>query len=216
VTNILGLASKSLFHVGAGNASAPLVAAPISDQLQSYSTPIVTTLAKNQVVQLPPSEIALSTSTPDLSEEDERAYFLNDLGVTYIATMTSKNVLDNNTINGMIAALQSIVQIYGTMILPVLYGLLGTIVFEMRKMLNPLRPHTSTIRVIVRTFLGGLTGLIIAFLFKPLHVNYGEGQFAEAPVFLVAFLMGFSIDVFFTMLDALVNVVSRSVTTKVT
>jgi hypothetical protein len=216
-TGAPGAASNTLLPGGDNivNASETEAAAPISTELQSYSSPSVTPTANNPSGSSPQTPASAATET--LSAEDERAYFLNDLGVTYIATMTSKTVgLDDNTINGRITDIQSIVEIYGTMILPVLYGLLGTIVFEMRRMLNPLRPNTATIRIVVRVFLGGLTGLVIAFLFKPLQVNYGNGQFAGAAVFLVAFLMGFSIDVFFATLDGLVQWVSRSVTAKTT
>lgn len=222
VTNILGAVSKSLFHASDHHVDVPQApaVATIGTQLESYSGKAATSLtpvANTQGSGHSSPQASALASAENLSEEDERAYFLNDLGVTYIATMTSKNVgLDNNTINGMISMLQGIVEIYGTLILPVLYGLLGTIVFEMRKMLNPLRPNTATIRIVVRTFMGGLTGLIIAFLFKPLHADYGQGQFAGASVFLVAFLMGFSIDVFFTMLDGLVSALTRSITPKTT
>ena len=111
----------------------------------------------------------------------------------------------------LIAYARQSIELYGVFILPTLYGMLGTLVYELRNILNPMRPNAKAERIVVRTLLGGLAGLSIMFLFKPIQAAGGVTLPSGVAVFGIAFLLGFSIDVFFSALDRMVTTVSQMV-----
>lgn len=156
-----------------------------------------------------PGGVAEGPGGPDV---DSRTNFLQHMGVALVAFQTSENAFAKEySIARLITICRGIIELYGGIILPSLYGMLGTIVFEMRKMLNPLRPSASSERVVVRAALGGLAGLSITFVFKPLHMAGGAEQLGGVAIFGAAFILGFSIDVFFLLLDRMVNFLSQSI-----
>lgn len=155
----------------------------------------------------PPTDAADSLRLNHLS----RTKFLQDEGMPVLAIETAtEGVSAQISIPVLISVCRSIIELYGVLILPALYGMIGTIVFELRRILNPLTPSASLERVIVRTALGGLAGISITFVFRPLHSASNEVTPSGIAIFGVAFILGFSIDVFFTMLDRMVGMVSQS------
>ncbi|MGH7066470.1 MAG: hypothetical protein ACREFO_07630 [Acetobacteraceae bacterium] len=108
--------------------------------------------------------------------------------------------------------LQRWLNLLRTLVLPALYGLLGATVFQLRAILNPLLPNPSAARLLCRLALGGFAGLSTALVFGPdagkvleASSSYGIGTFG------LAFLLGFSVDVFFSILDRLVAAASQAV-----
>lgn len=91
-------------------------------------------------------------------------------------------------------------------ILPSLYGALGAMLFFMRSILDPLQPNPRWVRIIHRMALGALAGIIVAWFWQPLSVDGGELQNAGFGPFTFAFIAGFSMDIFFALLDRLVAV----------
>jgi Zn-dependent protease len=76
--------------------------------------------------------------------------------------------------------------------------------FQMRRILDPLSPNPQFINLIHRVALGALAGMILAWFMAP-DTRFGEdvGTIGFG-LFSFAFLFGFSIDVFFTLLDEFV------------
>ncbi|MBA3811800.1 MAG: hypothetical protein H0X27_09225 [Caulobacteraceae bacterium] len=166
----------------------------------------------------PPAPIANAGTSEELAADRirqnhiSRTNFLTDEGMGVVAIETSQDEVSTPIgIPALISSCRSIIELYGVLILPALYGMIGTIVFELRKILNPLTPSASIERVIVRTALGGLAGISITFVFRPLHSAANDVTPSGIAVFGIAFILGFSIDVFFTLLDRMVGVVSQSI-----
>lgn len=91
-------------------------------------------------------------------------------------------------------------------ILPGLYGALGAMLYFMRSILDPLQPNPRWVRIVHRMALGALAGIIVAWFWQPLGGPGGDlGSVGFGP-FTFAFIAGFSMDIFFTLLDRLVAV----------
>ena len=99
----------------------------------------------------------------------------------------------------------------GSWVLPSFYGMLGAVIFHMRRFLDPTLPNPSWLRVIYRTLLGGFAGVIIVWFLTPSSQKLTQPAFATLTSFGLAFLVGFSTDVFFQALDRLVNYLSQAV-----
>ncbi|MGO7171387.1 hypothetical protein AB9F47_30505 [Rhizobium leguminosarum] len=89
-------------------------------------------------------------------------------------------------------------------ILPGLYGALGALIFYLRQILNPILPDPPFEKIVHRVALGGFAGIIFAWFWAPKPDAMGDFNVLTINSFTVAFLIGFSIDVFFTALDRIV------------
>lgn len=97
-------------------------------------------------------------------------------------------------------------------ILPLLYGLLGAFAFVLRKLTEDTRrmvyTKESDLKYVLRIHLGALAGLAVGLFFVP------EDTSITLPVSLsplaVAFLTGYSVEFFFSALDRIINMVSKS------
>ncbi len=101
--------------------------------------------------------------------------------------------------------------VYALFYLPALYGAMGAIMYHMRMILNPLRPNPPLVRFFHRVFLGALVGIMVSFLFTPESRLGSEVATIGFTSFVLAFLFGFSLNIFFTSLDHFVNVVEAGV-----
>lgn len=97
----------------------------------------------------------------------------------------------------------------GLWVLPALYGMLGSAVFHMRRYLDSSVPDPSWIRSLYRTALGGFAGIILVWIWTPTAAKSADPAFATLSAFTVAFLVGFSTDIFFQALDRIVLNVSQ-------
>lgn len=103
------------------------------------------------------------------------------------------------------------VGIYALWILPALYGAMGAVMYHMRWVLDPLLPHPSPLRLLHRVVLGALSGVVLGWFYAP-GTAIGEAATEVGfSLFVVAFLFGFSLDIFFALLDRLVTFSERSV-----
>ncbi|NVK72166.1 MAG: hypothetical protein HWE24_01695 [Oceanospirillaceae bacterium] len=104
-------------------------------------------------------------------------------------------------------AAQSFVQMLQNYLLPLIYGLLGALIFVLRTLLQQVRNLTYTssreIGYRLRLTLGCLAGMITGWFLKP-----NMGEMALSPMAL-AFLAGYSIEVLFTILDKLIDSIRR-------
>jgi hypothetical protein len=97
-------------------------------------------------------------------------------------------------------------------VLPFLYGLLGASVFVMRDLLNPRTPTKGFFPTLLRIALGGIAGIIIGWFWVPTASKTAEIASITSVPFGLAFLTGFSIDVFFSLLDRLNRTISDPTT----
>lgn len=99
----------------------------------------------------------------------------------------------------------------GSWALPALYGMLGAVIFHMRRILDPSLPNPSWLRFAFRILLAGFAGVIVVLLWTPSAKENAPPAFASFTSFGLAFLVGYSTDVFFEGLDRLVGYVSQAV-----
>ena len=103
------------------------------------------------------------------------------------------------------------VHFLGAWLLPALYGMLGAVIFHMRRLQDPTVPNPSWLRFAYRIVLGGFAGIIVVWVWTPAPGKTSQPEFATLTSFGVAFLVGFSTDVFFQALDRLVNYASQAI-----
>ena len=99
----------------------------------------------------------------------------------------------------------------GLWYLPALYGMLGSVVFYMRRFLDPNVPNPPWINTAYRIFLGAFAGIIVVWFWAPTPHKGGEMTFSNLSSFAVAFLVGFSIEIFFQAMDRLVTNIGQAV-----
>jgi xanthine/uracil permease len=81
----------------------------------------------------------------------------------------------------------------------------------MRRLLDPRVPNPSWLRFAYRIVLGGFAGIIVVWFWTPSSPKLAQPEFATLTSFGLAFLVGFSTDVFFQGLDRLVSYLSQAV-----
>lgn len=99
----------------------------------------------------------------------------------------------------------------GQWVLPALYGMLGASIFYMRRLLDPIIPDPSFMRITFRLLLGGFAGIIIVWFWTPSSQRPSQGEFATLTSFGIAFIVGYSTDVFFRALDRMVEYLTQAV-----
>ena len=98
----------------------------------------------------------------------------------------------------------------GLWVLPALYGMLGAVVFHLRRILDPATPELSWMRITFRVLLGGFAGIIVVWFWTPSASKLSQAEFVTLSSFGLAFLVGFSTDVFFRALDRLVDYLTQA------
>ena len=104
--------------------------------------------------------------------------------------------------------------LYSMIILPAVFGALGAIVYFMRPLLSPQLPNPGKTHTLYRIALGALAGMILAWLGMGMFGADEAFKSAGLGLFALAFILGFSIDVFFDLLDRLVGI-SRGAVKKI-
>ena len=99
----------------------------------------------------------------------------------------------------------------GSWLLPALCGMLGAVLFHMRRLLDPNLSNPTFLRFAYRIVLGGFAGVIVVWLWMPSAPKLSQPDFATLTSFSVAFRVGFSTDVFVQALDRLVTYPSQVV-----
>ncbi len=102
------------------------------------------------------------------------------------------------------STLKNSVAMRATWLMPFLYGLLGAMIFVMRNITSERRPAMEVFPMIVRLSLGGLAGIVIGWFSASVGTGSPavSGNILSLPLVL-AFLTGYGIDVFFSLLDRL-------------
>lgn len=151
-----------------------------------------------------------SSETVDTLLEALRVFFFNAAAFIAEARLTSMNPVKPIPIYETILRLHEAMNTFGTWYLPALYGMLGSTVFHMRRFLDPNSPNPSSIRTAYRIFLGAFAGIVVVWFWAP-SPKSGEPVVSALSSFSVAFLVGFSIDIFFQALDRLVTKVAQAI-----
>lgn len=99
----------------------------------------------------------------------------------------------------------------GLWILPAIYGALGSLMYYMRSIMNPILPNPSISKVALRMSLGGFAGIAIAWFWSPPLSREIIVTDVTVGTLAIAFLVGFSIDIFFGLLDRLVTIAMNSI-----
>jgi hypothetical protein len=99
------------------------------------------------------------------------------------------------------------IAIFGLWTLPALYGLFGALVFHLRTMMNPLIATPNLI--VVRGALAMMAGVSISWMFNALTGAGSTDHPGGITAFGLAFVFGYSIDVFFKALDKVVASLSK-------
>jgi hypothetical protein len=193
---------KEVFKSGV-DASNPTNNVTIASYLKNYSKS-----------DQPPAKKSLPSPAVDLKNLDIHSL----LGV-YISNIRAFNSTINvgfdplapNDYSYYIAQLRDSMSFLGSWILPALYGMLGAVIFHMRRLLDPTVPNPSWLRFAYRIVLGGFAGIILVWFWTPSSQKLAQPEFATLTSFGLAFLVGFSTDVFFQALDRLVNYLSQAV-----
>jgi hypothetical protein len=103
------------------------------------------------------------------------------------------------TIRGLLAP-------YSTWILPSLYAALGCMLFFMRAILDDSQKNPSPSKIAHRVALAALAGMILAWFWEPTMGANDEFRAVGFGLFTFAFVVGFSIELFFALLDRLVRI----------
>ncbi|SRR6266446_3377845 len=153
-----------------------------------------------------------------IKKQAQLAQFLFYLGVGYLGPPAPRGNADLSgggtsplAISSLIYQCQKVTAMHGTWLLPALYGLLGTVVFQMRAILNPFIPDPPLERLLIRFSLGALAGISMSWLFGSTPAKFFEAQSLNTTLFGVSFVFGFSIDIFFALLDRTVGILSGSI-----
>jgi hypothetical protein len=121
------------------------------------------------------------------------------------------HIFDFPPLTQYLVQLQEVVNVYGLWLLPALYGALGASMFHLRRLLNPILPNPSPLRLIYRFTVGAFAGIIIAWFWTPDTTTASDAHHVGFSIFAVAFLTGYGIDIFFALLDRLLNALTSGI-----
>ena len=147
------------------------------------------------------------------------AYSINEsLGVDTAEAIVRSCALGMNFYSGSFPDIEALnmrvkdtLNLYSLIILPAMFGALGAIVYFLRAFLNPKQPNEGWSRTLYHIALGALAGMVMAWLGMGLLGSDEAFKSIGLGLFAFAFVLGFSIDVFFDMLENLVKAASRAV-----
>lgn len=103
------------------------------------------------------------------------------------------------------AELQWWINAWGLLYLPALYGAFGATLYYMRRILDPTLPDPTIFHFIHRVALGAFAGVIVTWFWAPNNALTTGFTSVGLTLFTVAFIIGFSVDILFAILDRFVN-----------
>lgn len=100
---------------------------------------------------------------------------------------------------------------YSFWLLPGLYAALGSLIYYMRLVLDPDQDDPDLHRIIHRIAMAALAGIVVGWLWQPSLAANVQVQAIGASLFIIAFIVGYSIDVFFILLDRLEKIATAAI-----
>jgi hypothetical protein len=161
-----------------------------------------------------PKAVPVFVPELDLSKLDAASLlrlYITDLQQFNSTINVGFDPLSPNDYSYNIVLLHDGMRFLGSWLLPALYGMLGAVIFHMRRLLDPSLPNPSLLRFTYRIALGGFAGIILVWFWTPSAPTHSGGEFAPLTSFGLAFLLGFSTDVFFQALDRMVSNLSVAI-----
>ena len=102
------------------------------------------------------------------------------------------------------------IELAGAWFLPAVWGMLGAVLFNIRSLLDHMRPNPPFARALLRILLGGLAGVLAAQMLVPSQLI--DAPFAgSAGLYLLAFTVGYSVHVLFNFLDRIAFAANRAI-----
>jgi hypothetical protein len=145
---------------------------------------------------------------PSTDDDDiDVSHFLNFVEIAKFGEIPISQM--SGFITADIEASNQIINAYGLWVLPALYALFGAMVFHFRAMMNPLTPTPRL--PLIRATLAVMSGVSISWLLSSFNSKAVGDHPGGIGVFALAFLFGFSIEVFFAFLDSLVQRVLKAI-----
>jgi hypothetical protein len=127
----------------------------------------------------------------------------------YSVAFTSMSV---PSVNLWALQVKAIIAPYAAWALPALFAWLGVMVYFLRQMVDPAEPNPTPDRVVLRMALAALAGVIAGWFWEPAFGSNTEFKAAGLGLFTFAFVIGFSIEIFFSLLDRIVQISSTAIT----
>jgi hypothetical protein len=100
---------------------------------------------------------------------------------------------------------------YSNWVLPGLFACLGAMVYFLRLLTDATERNPTVGRVLHRMALAALGGMIVGWFWEPAFGANSEFKAVGFGLFTLAFIIGFSIEVFFTLLDRLVKLATNAI-----
>ncbi len=96
--------------------------------------------------------------------------------------------------------------------LPIVYGMLGSIVYCMWRILNPATAALGLLYTLMRTAFAGLAALTLSMLIVPSNALSTGAEISRPLVYLISFIFGYSIEGFVNLLNNLNRYLSTTMT----
>jgi hypothetical protein len=128
---------------------------------------------------------------------------LTEIRQLMVALNIGPTILNVQEYTAKMISQKSTIDLYGRWLLPALYGMIGSMLFILRRYLDAASPDPSVLDFIYRIALGGFAGIIAAWLWTPASTDLNLPTITSAGAFGIAFLVGFSTDVLFGALERL-------------
>ncbi|ORE97251.1 hypothetical protein [Aurantimonas sp. 22II-16-19i] len=128
-----------------------------------------------------------------------------------LAASDSQYSLIQSFITGNVDSIRALYPVVAQWILPALYGSFGAIMYFMRIFIAPTYPDPAASVVVFRVILAAFTGIFVVWFMTPSVLgDAGIVSLSFGSLFL-AFIFGFSIDIFYDILDKLARTAGHAV-----
>ena len=194
--------------------AAPLRAAGLErivpDRDQKARPPISVAIAPGDVPafqrRLDYEELLVTCSDPVFNSVECKNAYLAYVG---LPALTLNSDLDARVVTASNYA-RAYAALLGSFILPLFYGLLGAIILHLRMFLDPNVPDPDFWSVSVRSVLGAFAAVLLLAIGGPSIQSITTGSGAIIGSFGLAFVIGYSVDVFFSFLEKLIGAFSAA------
>lgn len=120
-----------------------------------------------------------------------------EIGLWHIAKTTP-------SVSEWATRIRQITSNYSLWLVPGLYAALGALIFFMRQILDDERDNPAFDRIFLRIAIAGMAGIVVGWMWNPSAAT-SDARSIGASLFVVSFVVGYGIEIFFEALDRLVE-----------